>query len=124
ENHAAAGAGKKIHLLSPGQDPARLACGGNQNLAARQLRHADHFGRFSRPCEAAARTSARLDEWFQREPEAVSIARDRDRVRLRLGSFLPGRDLAGDSRVEAERGDDALAVFEFEESLNRLAVAG
>ena len=74
--------------------------------------------------EPAAGARARLGKRLQAEPQAVAVAGHRNRLDPRLVPFLAWLDLAGDPGIEAQRRDDALAVLQLEEALDRFAVAG
>ena len=124
EDYASAGAREKIDLLGLRQNRARLACGGNDDFAARDARHADDLGGVGDTRKPATGAGARLDERFHAEAQAVTVAGDGNRLDPRLGAFLLWRDFTSDSGIEAQRSDDPLAVFQLEEALNRLAVAG
>ncbi len=124
QDHAAARARQEVDLVHPRQHRARLARRGNQDLVARHARDADELRAVRRPRVAPSGTGARLDERLEAEPQAVAVARHGHGVHRRHVPFLLRRDVADDAFVEAEGGDDALAVLQLEEALDRLAVAG
>ncbi len=85
--------------------------------------HADDLRALGDARESPAGARARLDERLEREAQAVPVARHRDGVDRRRDFGILRRHHAA-ARIEAERRHDFLAVLEFEETLNRLAVAG
>ncbi len=117
------GPGKEVDLVGLAEDGARFARRGDEDLASRYTGSSDDFRAFRRARIAPSGTCAWLDERLEAEPHRVAVARDRDRVHRRHVAFFLCSDDAGDPRVEAERGDDSLAVFQLEEALYRLAVA-
>mgnify|MGYP003694672285 CR=1 FL=1 len=66
QDHALAGSGQEIHLVGPARHAAGLGGGGNQDLVAGQPGDVHDLRRFGRPCVAAARAGARLDQPVER----------------------------------------------------------
>src|SRR5207237_4016488 len=124
ENHAFAWTGEVVHLIGAAEEPTRIRRGDDDHLLARHAGNSDDLDALARSREAAARTSARFDERLEAEPEAVAVARDRDRVHGRRHTFLLRRDVAGHARIQAVGRDNPLAVAQLEQLLHRLAVAG
>src|SRR5258705_2258287 len=106
-----------IHLVGAAEERPRVRGRGDDDFVAGHAGDADHLDALARPREPAAGTRARLHERLEAEPEAVAVARDRNRVhgrnrvRRTASPRRRRRDVAGRAQVEAERRADPLAVL-------------
>ena len=121
------GPAEEVDLVDLAEHRARLARGGDDDLVAGDAGDADDLRAFGDAREPPAGARARLDERLEREAQAVAVARHRQAAWTRRRR-PPGSSTVIDARprprIQAQRGDDLLAVLELEQALDRLAVAG